>query len=68
MIKRITGRIAALGIVALVVFTALGYGNYRSMLPGDLFESGGGSTAAPADESAAAGAGPADDDAKSAEK
>lgn len=37
MIKRIIGIIASLAIVALIVFTVLGSGSYRSMLPEDLF-------------------------------
>lgn len=37
MIKKIIGILAALAIVALVVFTAIGAGTYRSMLPDDLF-------------------------------
>ncbi len=41
MIKKVFGKIAALGIVAVVVFTAMGYGTYRSMLPEELFSAGG---------------------------
>lgn len=41
MIKRIIGKIAALGIVAVVVFTAIGYGTYSSMLPENLFSADG---------------------------
>ena len=41
MIKKVFGKIAALGVVAVVVFTAMGYGTYRSMLPEDLFSAGG---------------------------
>lgn len=37
MIKRIIGILATLAILALVVFTALGSGSYKSMLPEDLF-------------------------------
>ena len=40
MIKKIIGKIAALGIVAVVVFTVLGHGTYTSMLPDDMFSAG----------------------------
>ena len=38
MIKRIIGVLATLAIIALVVFTALGSGSYKSMLPDEWFE------------------------------
>ncbi|MBP3290497.1 MAG: hypothetical protein J6L75_05955 [Alistipes sp.] len=37
MIKRIIGVLATLAIIALVVFTALGSGTYKSMLPEEWF-------------------------------
>lgn len=39
MIKRILGILATLAILALIVFTALGSGNYKSMLPVEWLES-----------------------------
>lgn len=37
MIKKIIGIVAVLAILALIVYTAIGAGTYRSMLPEDLF-------------------------------
>ena len=37
MIKKIIGTAAALGIMAIVVLTVLGSGNYTSILPENLF-------------------------------
>ena len=37
MIKKIIGILAVLAILALIVYTALGVGTYKSMLPEDLF-------------------------------
>ena len=37
MIKKIIGIVAVLAILALIVFTAVGVGTYKSMLPEDLF-------------------------------
>lgn len=37
MIKKIIGVVAVFAILALVVFTAVGVGTYKSMLPEDLF-------------------------------
>ena len=37
MIKKIIGIVAVLAILALVVFTAVGVGTYKSMLPEDMF-------------------------------
>lgn len=37
MAKRIIGVVAALAIIVIVIFTALGCGGYKSMLPDDLF-------------------------------
>ncbi len=53
MIKKVFGKIAALGIVAVVVFTAMGYGTYRSMLPEDLFSAGGERAEEPSEKGAA---------------
>lgn len=39
MIKRIIGILATIAILAIVVFTALGFGSYESMLPEDLLQS-----------------------------
>lgn len=39
MIKRIIGILATIAILAIVVFTALGFGCYESMLPEDLLQS-----------------------------
>ena len=39
MIKRVIGIIASLAILALIVFTVLGAGSYKSMLPETLFSS-----------------------------
>lgn len=39
MIKRVIGIVASLAIVALIVFTVLGAGSYKSMLPESLFSS-----------------------------
>ena len=55
MIKKVFGKIAALGIVAVVVFTAMGYGTYRSMLPEDLFSAGGECAEEPSEKGAAQG-------------
>ena len=53
MIKKVFGKIAALGVVAVVVFTAMGYGTYRSMLPEDLFSAGGERAEEPSEKGAA---------------
>lgn len=37
MIKKIIGIVAVLAILALIVYTAIGAGTYKSMLPEDLF-------------------------------
>jgi hypothetical protein len=37
MIKKIIGIVALLAILALIVYTAIGVGTYKSMLPEDLF-------------------------------
>ena len=37
MIKKIIGILAVVAILALIVYTALGVGTYKSMLPEDLF-------------------------------
>ena len=37
MIKKIIGIVALLAILALIVYTAIGAGTYKSMLPEDLF-------------------------------
>ena len=37
MIKKIIGIVAVFAILALVVFTAVGVGTYKSMLPEDMF-------------------------------
>ena len=37
MIKKIIGVLAVLAILALIVYTALGMGTYKSMLPEDMF-------------------------------
>lgn len=37
MIKKIIGVLAALAILVLIVFTAIGVGTYKSMLPEELF-------------------------------
>ena len=37
MTRRIIGILAVLATLAIVVFVALGSGNYKSMLPEDLF-------------------------------
>ena len=37
MIKKIIGVVAVFAILALVVFTAVGVGTYKSMLPEDMF-------------------------------
>lgn len=41
MIKRIIGVLATIAIIVIVVFTALNYGGYKSMLPEDLFGGSG---------------------------
>lgn len=38
MIQRIVGIMASLAIVAVIVFTILGSGSYKSMLPEELFQ------------------------------
>ena len=38
MIQRIVGIIASLAIVAVIVFTILGSGSYKSMLPEELLQ------------------------------
>ena len=45
MIKRIIGILATIAILAIVVFTALGFGSYQSMLPEDLLQSSEGESA-----------------------
>ena len=57
MIKKVFGKIAALGVVAVVVFTAMGYGTYRSMLPEDLFSAGGERAEEPSEKGAVQGDG-----------
>lgn len=42
-----------MGVVAVVVFTAMGYGTYRSMLPEDLFSAGGERAEEPSERGAA---------------
>ena len=37
MIKKFIGVLATLAVLALVVFTAIDFGTYKSMLPEDLF-------------------------------
>ena len=37
MIKKIIGVLAVLAILALIVYTAIGMGTYKSMLPEDMF-------------------------------
>ena len=37
MIKKIIGIVALLSILALIVYTAIGAGTYKSMLPEDMF-------------------------------
>lgn len=37
MIKRIIGGLFAVAVIAVIAFTAIGAGSYRSMLPEDLF-------------------------------
>lgn len=37
MIKKIIGIVAVLAILALIVYTAIGAGTYKSMLPEDMF-------------------------------
>ena len=38
MIKRIIGGLFAVAVIAVVTFTAIGAGSYKSMLPEDLFQ------------------------------
>ena len=38
MIKRIIGGLFAVAVIAVITFTAIGAGSYRSMLPKDLFQ------------------------------
>ena len=38
MIKRIIGGLFAVAVIAVIAFTAIGAGSYRSMLPEDLFK------------------------------
>ena len=38
MIQRIIGIVASLAIVAVIVFTILGSGTYKSMLPEEIFQ------------------------------
>lgn len=38
MIKRIIGGLFAVAVIAVIAFTAIGAGTYRSMLPEDLFQ------------------------------
>ncbi|MDO5488026.1 MAG: hypothetical protein Q4F42_06055 [Rikenellaceae bacterium] len=49
MIKKIIGLLFAVGVVAIIVMTALGAGSYRSLLPEDLF-SPAAQTTAPVEE------------------
>lgn len=49
MIKKIIGLLFAVGVVAIIVMTALGAGSYRSLLPEDLFASAR-QTTAPVEE------------------
>ena len=37
MIKRIIGGLFAVAVIAVITFTAIGAGSYKSMLPEDLF-------------------------------
>ena len=39
MVKKIVGYIFALVVIAVIVYTVLGAGTYKSMLPEDLFSS-----------------------------
>lgn len=41
MVKRIIGILATIAVIAIVVFTALNYGGYESMLPDNLFSGDG---------------------------
>ena len=38
MIKRIIGGLFAVAVIAVITFTAIGAGTYKSMLPEDLFQ------------------------------
>lgn len=38
MIKRIIGGLFAVAVIAVIAFTAIGAGSYKSMLPEDLFK------------------------------
>ena len=38
MIKRIIGGLCAVAVIAVIAFTAIGAGSYKSMLPEDLFQ------------------------------
>ena len=38
MIKRIIGGLFAVAVIAVITFTAIGAGSYKSMLPEDLFQ------------------------------
>ena len=38
MIKRIIGGLFAVAVIAVIAFTAIGAGSYKSMLPKDLFQ------------------------------
>lgn len=38
MIKRIIGVLFAVAVIAVIAFTAIGAGSYKSMLPEDLFQ------------------------------
>lgn len=49
MIKKIIGLLFAVGVVAIIVMTALGAGSYKSLLPEDLFASAE-QTTAPVEE------------------
>ena len=40
MIKRIIGGLFAVAVIAVIAFTAIGAGSYKSMLPEDLFQRG----------------------------
>lgn len=67
MVKKIIGVAATLGVVAIVVMAAMNYGNYKSMLPENLFTapapgpvSDSGSGPAKAKDSAAKDSAPAE--------
>lgn len=37
MVKKVFGYVVAVAVIAIIVFTVLGAGTYKSMLPEDLF-------------------------------